>query len=1547
MERSPQSSSASPAAHSSSSGSIMGRKNSECRSRPEGAEYTPHDDPSREQLYGDEQEDGASTFSNTGSSFTSSMIDDERQQPWHKDVGPFLRGVLNFYDAIAYRCVLSALVSDVDLDPDWSRDHPKLHDEIEQDEGALSTAAQEEAGRGAATGVSMEDGGVVPEDGVHEEESPLVSRGEQGRHDDAGVGEASSPAPDGRKRTREDHWRTDETSPSGLSTREQPSPRSQHLWWNNHNGDEEEPRLGEETPRGRQRSASADARFLWNSSCPSHGSTPSFRPRGLVSPPSPDGTSTSKGSTVSRSRAASLPPTFGQVMGERIRRSRRPSLYNQQEDREELRHLLVQQVEVSSKKESLYGQFAAISSWREEEHEEEEDHNEEDKPPEELTLKMNQTTTPEQDSTSQATASPQNVTPYSMDELFPSPFAKKNMRREVKNVNRSAPSHANRRKKTATSSGGKKERHGGGGRFFPEDALLEEQVYPGRGETAAAVGSKKNHEKVEVMNYVPKNEEDRTISKSCRQGGKPTKNTSKGNDNEATSHAAEKEQSGSSLVAATETTCAATCTTVLSSYLPTQVTSPFSAVVNVFSSMARAVVGTIAAPIVYGYQAVMRRSCDFFLPLRHRPLQDRLPVFVCSSLLAIIQTAAQAGLFGPITIAFHTVYALTCVSYYQAVTTAPGFIPHSWRVSPGVTFERKRKTGMYRLCYSEGVYKPDRSHFCRTQQRNVLRMDHYCGFMNNTIGYDNHKNFLLFLLYGSGISTWAAFAATTGGGASVPVASGGAATAMAVGAGAISPVGLALVHTTVGIAGLVSVATLPFAGFTMYLGATNRTTIEFVEGAAMLTQSVAVRLVPRERARDPDYHHAMVKNGVQVVVEKEKGFFGMMNSDGAGVDMMSYHMLSNYTNKMDTRTITKREQVEEHQNDQEEEKLIQTTNSSNTSTASCSRFMCNPAGAASSLMKNITGGASGCTMSGGSTSRGALNTQKNPERRTRHGSEDDFDSYEVESPLGDIIAEDDIIAQHTSDYRFQLPPGAIRLRQGQEHVVATSPEQDQHDEEDYYAHQDEVDDESLGVEQEGGSWLVRQNVGHEMETTKPRAPLSSTLLEGTPGAAQRQHSRGTEKSTTARATKTHDSCSSNEGHARLAALDEDHFHQERELDFLGSRMRNHDDQQQEDEDHVKREAPFASTSSLFPWRSCHYMLAYAVAAAFHARSSIESAGAATANMLQNCFWGRTLQEGSSKNNEATKRKKPENASRSTSSELVEFLRLPQSELIEAVVLCEPKAGSPNYATYHMHLHGGGMANNIHQQVGTLNMGIGNMGATAMTGTAPPPLATRSSANIYSISTFENLRVVFGDAVWEWPLPTSAKRFGMRHSDAESGTYFPLNPDLFRREYHRHQLDIDSGVVGHGAIPMLNIAASKAGAGAHQDYDARNQHDTRTWMRNDNVEQDEQVAFTPGEGEHDSGVDHHATSFRAELTQEVDDAQYDIGPSDEEMNFEGHRNQHHNYVDNSRSFEDHDLDRDDEETDESDIDYDEDVARWRAARYRRLSDDTSRLRSASH
>ena len=52
-----------------------------------------------------------------------------------------------------------------------------------------------------------------------------------------------------------------------------------------------------------------------------------------------------------------------------------------------------------------------------------------------------------------------------------------------------------------------------------------------------------------------------------------------------------------------------------------------------------------------------------------------------------------------------------------------------------------------RFCRSCQVYKPPRAHHCSRSNRCILRMDHYCPWMNNCIGFYNYGHFIRFLIF--------------------------------------------------------------------------------------------------------------------------------------------------------------------------------------------------------------------------------------------------------------------------------------------------------------------------------------------------------------------------------------------------------------------------------------------------------------------------------------------------------------------------------------------------------------------------------------------------------------------------------------------------------------------------------------------------------------------------------------------------------------------------------------------------------------------------------
>ena len=144
--------------------------------------------------------------------------------------------------------------------------------------------------------------------------------------------------------------------------------------------------------------------------------------------------------------------------------------------------------------------------------------------------------------------------------------------------------------------------------------------------------------------------------------------------------------------------------------------------------------------------------------------------------LAASTAGAQRELAVGLIVGFNAIFALAMLSFLRAVFTDPGRIPDSWIVyedprqyaagdlegggggeSGGLlaptkvaqsTSERKHD-GNVRICKKSkpNVYKPDRAHYCKVISRCVLKMDHFCPWLNNCIGFYNHKYFVLFIVY--------------------------------------------------------------------------------------------------------------------------------------------------------------------------------------------------------------------------------------------------------------------------------------------------------------------------------------------------------------------------------------------------------------------------------------------------------------------------------------------------------------------------------------------------------------------------------------------------------------------------------------------------------------------------------------------------------------------------------------------------------------------------------------------------------------------------------
>ncbi|KAL0489417.1 S-acyltransferase [Acrasis kona] len=151
-----------------------------------------------------------------------------------------------------------------------------------------------------------------------------------------------------------------------------------------------------------------------------------------------------------------------------------------------------------------------------------------------------------------------------------------------------------------------------------------------------------------------------------------------------------------------------------------------------------------------------------------------LPIFVCflsgaawaAGGLFLIPHAYPIDLY-PVLFVLNQIIALseltlTLMSYFKCVRTDPGYVEKDWENQ--CTGQEDRDfvmkleltgRGEERYCHKCNVYQPPRSHHSSANNKLlplysfkcVLRMDHYCIWVNNCVGLRNHKFFFLFLFY--------------------------------------------------------------------------------------------------------------------------------------------------------------------------------------------------------------------------------------------------------------------------------------------------------------------------------------------------------------------------------------------------------------------------------------------------------------------------------------------------------------------------------------------------------------------------------------------------------------------------------------------------------------------------------------------------------------------------------------------------------------------------------------------------------------------------------
>eukprot|EP00933_Yihiella_yeosuensis_P061392 TRINITY_DN64194_c0_g1_i1.p1 TRINITY_DN64194_c0_g1~~TRINITY_DN64194_c0_g1_i1.p1 ORF type:complete len:421 (-),score=47.54 TRINITY_DN64194_c0_g1_i1:54-1316(-) len=109
----------------------------------------------------------------------------------------------------------------------------------------------------------------------------------------------------------------------------------------------------------------------------------------------------------------------------------------------------------------------------------------------------------------------------------------------------------------------------------------------------------------------------------------------------------------------------------------------------------------------------------------------------------------------PFSILFNSLWFLAFTSFYQAKLANPGTLPEKWhdfvrKVGPRlhvVPAGTLWKPGKATFCAKCGAPRPERAHHCNISGFCVLRMDHYCPWINKCVGFHNYKFFLLLVCY--------------------------------------------------------------------------------------------------------------------------------------------------------------------------------------------------------------------------------------------------------------------------------------------------------------------------------------------------------------------------------------------------------------------------------------------------------------------------------------------------------------------------------------------------------------------------------------------------------------------------------------------------------------------------------------------------------------------------------------------------------------------------------------------------------------------------------
>jgi len=121
----------------------------------------------------------------------------------------------------------------------------------------------------------------------------------------------------------------------------------------------------------------------------------------------------------------------------------------------------------------------------------------------------------------------------------------------------------------------------------------------------------------------------------------------------------------------------------------------------------------------------------------------------------VLPAVGKEDLVTPFLIAFNLVWGLALWAYLKVSWADPGAVPEQWHefvrkvgialpIAPGM---REWQPGKATMCKQCSRPRPERSHHCGICGVCIMRLDHHCPWINNCVGFGNHKYFLQCITY--------------------------------------------------------------------------------------------------------------------------------------------------------------------------------------------------------------------------------------------------------------------------------------------------------------------------------------------------------------------------------------------------------------------------------------------------------------------------------------------------------------------------------------------------------------------------------------------------------------------------------------------------------------------------------------------------------------------------------------------------------------------------------------------------------------------------------